>query len=882
MIRTHRSTILVCASLSLLVPCLVRAQETWFETGQDATLMLSGLGFDEAGGSDPIVFHHPSGIATDGTRLVVCDRFNNRVLVWNAMPAAWDAPPDLVLGQPDCRSNDPGSGLGELSWPGAASIAAGILAVADTNNDRILIWLEPPASNAEPADVSISLAALPAPTSTRYGWPWGVWTDGTRLVATSTGPEGAILFWDALPESDDQRPSYAIDLPEMGTPRQISTDGSTWFLVGDHNASVPEKAASGTFFWNSYPTAADQPYDFFFQSWIQGVSLPDGRFFGIGHDAYVWDSVPRSESDLPASSFVPCSYRNLDGPSVAFAGGRLIVNNYNGNDVFFYDEVPDDSLDLPALILGAEQIDSDTLANDLAYLQNPVLATDGLRLVASSDFNRALWIWNSLPSSSGEAPDVRVSLEGGSLDFAPWDNALEGGRLVLAGQRKVAIWDALPLAGEGPSRVFTDRIGDVTFSDLKGVALDDRYFYLVEKDGVVHVWEGLPSTGEEGSIASIHVATTNCNRLNSDGTYLAVASTDGPAAVYVYRVADVATGAASPIRTITGLNRPYEAMTSGGALAVANTNGNAVHVWPDVETAGSVTDAVTLGQSSSESHVAAIGIASLYMPASLAAWGGKLWVGEYKFSSRIVEFGHGPRSYVFGAGDGELSIESAGDGESLRIHGYDTAQVSGSATGSDAVLAFDGSEDRIVLVGWFASGSHRLASISIVASDGTETSLDLSALFQTGNLLINGDASGRTGWLRSGNVVYATEGTNRYLSIREQGDSFWQQIAVSGLRGDVVLSGRFRTSDPTLGCGYPMAYCDELDVAGQRLSRRALYAARSGDWQSAALEFSLDPAAATLRFTVQSCTLLSSGARLQTSTPPAAEAHADDLGIRLR
>jgi len=78
----------------------------WFATGQRADLMLSGAGFNDTG---PLQFNHPSGIASDGERFLLCDRFNNRVLVWTSLPDRWDAPPALVLGQPDFTSNDPGT-----------------------------------------------------------------------------------------------------------------------------------------------------------------------------------------------------------------------------------------------------------------------------------------------------------------------------------------------------------------------------------------------------------------------------------------------------------------------------------------------------------------------------------------------------------------------------------------------------------------------------------------------------------------------------------------------------------------------------------------------------------------------------------------------------
>ncbi|MEQ1745432.1 MAG: hypothetical protein ABMA02_08405 [Saprospiraceae bacterium] len=63
---------------------------------------------------------------------LVCDRFNNRILVWNTPPTSGSTAPDLALGQPDFVSNDLGTDKNQLNWPGNACVAAnGKLAAAD-------------------------------------------------------------------------------------------------------------------------------------------------------------------------------------------------------------------------------------------------------------------------------------------------------------------------------------------------------------------------------------------------------------------------------------------------------------------------------------------------------------------------------------------------------------------------------------------------------------------------------------------------------------------------------------------------------------------------------------------------------------------------------
>ena len=86
----------------------------------------------------------PSGIATDGTRLAVADSGNHRVLIWNVIPAASATPADVVLGQPDMTSAAPNANgraaANSLHGPEGLSIVDDRLIVADRQNHRVLIY----------------------------------------------------------------------------------------------------------------------------------------------------------------------------------------------------------------------------------------------------------------------------------------------------------------------------------------------------------------------------------------------------------------------------------------------------------------------------------------------------------------------------------------------------------------------------------------------------------------------------------------------------------------------------------------------------------------------------------------------------------------------
>ncbi|MBF8295792.1 MAG: hypothetical protein HW389_2337 [Bacteroidetes bacterium] len=614
--------------------------QSWFKTGQAADLMLSGVDFNNSGGA--LLFHHPTGIATDGTRFVLCDRFNNRVLIWNSLPTRWNTLPNLVLGQTDFTSNNPGTSKSQLNWPGNASIGLnGVLVVADTDNDRILIWNQLPTRDGQAANIEIALPKLSIPGTPRnYEWPWGVWTDGTKLIATATHGE-TIFFWNTLPTSDNQHPDYRISLPQFGTLRNISTDGKTYFFVSDHNAKV-NGDMPGTFFWNSFPSTENQPFDFFREEWIKGFKLPNGQLVAGGiNSVYVWNSVPTTATLNPSLTLRNNYYKNGDGPDVVYAGGRLYVNNYNGNNVQVYDSFPISSNQQPDWALGSPSISVNTL-DSIHYIQNPVLASDGSRLIASSDFDRTLWIWNSFPTKSGKAPDKKMSLS--SFDLAPWDNAIYDGKLVLAGKKKIVIWESLPLNGEPPNRIFADKLGSVQFQEIKGVALDSACFSIADQNGMVYVWNTLPISGTENPVRTLSFSSQSLNHLNSDGTYLCVSVQGNPPGIYIYRIAELkASVNPQPFKSILSspnlpLNLPAEAVTFDGSLAIANTSNNSVFLWKNIQDAGTNNGLVILGQPSPPNYKPAIGSDRLFMPASMTFAGNSLWVGEMKFSSRILRF----------------------------------------------------------------------------------------------------------------------------------------------------------------------------------------------------------------------------------------------------
>ncbi len=616
----------------------------WFTTGQDADIMISGIDFNNAGG--PLLFNHPGTVASDGTHLLLADRNNNRILIWNKLPTS-NIPPDLILGQKDFSSNNPGTGPDQMNWPVSVSVSKeGKLAVADTYNNRILIWNNIPTRNGQPADLVINSASggLNVEKKRSIQWPWGVWTDGKKLAVSST-PNGIILLWNSFPTRNDQPADiYLTGNGNIGTPRTITSNGNN-LIVGDHNAKVSVQmqgsfgtSGIGNFFWKNWPKNDDESYDFFMADpydpqavWMQGSFTDDGKLTMLGVKLHIWNSFPQNAGDKPDISVGP--FIGGDGSSTVAVGNRLYLSLSNGNKIVEFNLLPTSANAKPDFTIGSPDLATNTLETNF-IISNPVPATDGKSLFVSSDFDRKLYVWKNLPDESNAHPDFIYS-----LPDAPWDNELFGNALILAGKRSVYIWKTLPLNREKPDLIFENSIGNVQFKDLRGVALDDTYFYLSDGDAnKIYVWEGIPS---KDSNPKFVISTDQPWRLSSDGKYLVVTSTlSGPGgSIKIYRISDLSSNSQPIVLGNGKFNLPQGALVSQGHLFVGDTGFNRVLIWKNIEDAIAGRDAdIILGAESLTDTNPEIGRNKLFWPANLAFDRSYLWIGEFKFSERLLRF----------------------------------------------------------------------------------------------------------------------------------------------------------------------------------------------------------------------------------------------------
>jgi uncharacterized protein (TIGR03437 family) len=316
----------------------------------------------------------PTALASDGVHLVVADTDHNRVLIWNRIPATNDTPADVAVGQPDLVT---GSSLPNNLPPTAASmrgpqgvwIQNGKLYVADTQNNRILIWNKIPAANGAPADVvlgqpnfttfvepDLTQTTTSASASTMLN-PVSVTSDGVRLFVSDLG-NNRVLIWNSIPTSNGTAADIEIGQPNM-------------------SSSIPDNSYSGTPASSSTDTTDKE--------------TPVLCTVAEGVDAA---GNPLYPSDCNAT---------LNYPRYALSDGtRLFVADGGEDRVLIFNKIPTANAAAADLILG--QIGgSVNQASDAAdSLRTPTsLAWDGVNLYVGDTYNRRITVYtmaeNSIP-----------------------------------------------------------------------------------------------------------------------------------------------------------------------------------------------------------------------------------------------------------------------------------------------------------------------------------------------------------------------------------------------------------------------------------------------------------------------------------------------------
>lgn len=198
----------------------------------------------------------PTGVASDGTHMVVADTNNNRVLIWNTIPASMNQQPDVVVGQTGFTTNSfPGDTptATSLRGPEGVWIQNGQLYIADTQNQRVLIYNSIPTANGAAANIVLGQPNMTtwvqvniadqntSAAANNMLTPVSVTSDGTHLFVTDAS-YNRVLIWNTIPTTNQQAADVEIGQPDMsqGFPNNaFTTENITGTTTGLTTKELP-------------------------------------------------------------------------------------------------------------------------------------------------------------------------------------------------------------------------------------------------------------------------------------------------------------------------------------------------------------------------------------------------------------------------------------------------------------------------------------------------------------------------------------------------------------------------------------------------------------------------------------------------------------------
>ena len=600
--------------------------KTGYGLNETGDILLSGYGFDNAGGANKL--NHPVSISANYGKLAVTDRFNNRVLIWNTIPSS-NTPPDLVLGQANFTTHNSGTGLNNMDFPGQVIITPdGKVLVADSDNNRVLVWTSFPASSGQSADY-----ALPITDYVNFGdsWPWGVWSDGTKVVVTATVAK-AVLFWNTFP-GPSTSPDVVLTSSQVGTPRSILSDGN-YVMLGDENANGPCIGSNGTrstHVWTSWPTSSRDP-DACIDNWLAGT-IHDSKIYGIaagGETMYFYDELYTSTQELQVNVKIANPgeghrWAGGDDGGATVVDGKLFVAEYNGNRISVFDTIPTSPTEKPDWALLANEPTDYPLIDEF-IIQNPIIESNGSMLFVSSDFDRSLSIWKQLPGSSGATPDIVMR----RFDQPPWDLVVHGKEIYLAGGNSVFGWSDIENTintGNYSFDLNEKSIGNITFQGVRGIAYNGSYFAVADAGSdTIYIWEGVPGKSDNPTYSLPNLA--NLGRIDMNDTHLAIGCYPGGSS---FKVLELSSLSAPSYQIIPGQDCPSEVSFNEKGFFIPSDD--KIIGWNSISDAlAGSSPTMSFGGGTDKTNIGT-------KMASGIGWDGyHFWVGEYKFSNRLLGF----------------------------------------------------------------------------------------------------------------------------------------------------------------------------------------------------------------------------------------------------
>lgn len=436
-----------------------------------------------SGGSSVAVnrMHYPESIYSDGTRLLIADGYNHRVLIYDTIPTTSGASADVVIGQEDFTSGSINQGgnpaANTLNRPSSIYYDGTRLFIAGRYNNRVLIYDMIPVVNNASADVVIGQVDFTESTSnqgeklsaTSQKYPTASFTDGQYLAISEKGNH-RVLIYNTIPTTNNAAADVVIGQAdfENNTANQGSgADGGTmnWpssVHIYEGKLFVSDSANHRVLVYNSMPTEngaeADVVIgqaDFTGRSknqggdpaantlyWPASVHVKDGRLFvaDVNNRVLIYNTIPTTNN---ASADIVIGQDDFTGGDVnrggdpaantlnwpcafAFHGDKFIVSGQDNSRVLIFNTIPTSSSASADVVIGQQDFTGgssnqggDVGANTLSY-PSSVYVVDGRLFIMDRSNNRVL-VYNDIPETNNANADVVIGQK--DLESRDWNSA---------------------------------------------------------------------------------------------------------------------------------------------------------------------------------------------------------------------------------------------------------------------------------------------------------------------------------------------------------------------------------------------------------------------------------------------------------------------------
>lgn len=407
--------------------------------GQSANFSLGQTGLssnacNNGGVSNTALCNPQNQLWADATSFWTADWSNNRALQYKPVPDANSYPASAVLGQDVMTTNGASPGASPFGmntyWGqqrgGSMATDGTRLAMADTNNHRILIWNTKPTSSGQGADIVLGQPNMSA----------------------------------------NQVNNGGVNEQSFNTPISVLWDGRQFFVSEWSNNRVKV--------WNGWPTVTNQPANFVIgqNSFANtgcnagglrsGLCTPNGMYSDgstlwiaeysnnrvVGYDLPITGNQPQAAIELgqPAATAWTTNGADQGGISTAtmrqpqgvyFDGERLFVSDSHNHRVLVWATKPTVNGQPADYVLG--QPDGQTnIANNggpsptsMYYPTQPL--SDGVRLYVPEFHYHTIQIYNSPITAMRQGSDVVLGTRGcgpGAPDFCwPTGTTMAGSKL---------------------------------------------------------------------------------------------------------------------------------------------------------------------------------------------------------------------------------------------------------------------------------------------------------------------------------------------------------------------------------------------------------------------------------------------------------------------